>query len=83
VNIYKISQSVNRKCETYRSAVVVAETEEEAKHIHPAGEQDDFNEWYKQFHNGWVDPKDVMAELLGAAIPGVEKGVILAEYVEG
>jgi hypothetical protein len=83
MNIYKITQTVNRTYEVYLAAVVVAETEESAKHIHPDGEQNGFNKWYKQFHNTWADPKDVKVELLGSAAPGVEKGVVLAEYVEG
>jgi len=39
--LWKISQSVNDGYDTYDSAVVVAECEEEARMIHPGGENYD------------------------------------------
>ena len=39
MNLYLITQDQNRGYDTYESAVVAAETEEQAKSINPAGER--------------------------------------------
>jgi hypothetical protein len=36
MNIYRISQNINDRYDTYDSAVVCAETEDEARKIHPS-----------------------------------------------
>ena len=61
MNIYRISQTVNRGQNNqygsyYRSAVVLAESEEEARVINP---QQDKGDPY------WSDSKDIQVELVG------------------
>lgn len=70
MNLYKISQDVDRGWETFDSAVVVAKSAEEAKEIVP-----DFNTYgnyiekfpmdIKYRSESWVKPEDVKVELIG------------------
>jgi len=73
MNIYHISQSVNRGYDTYDSAVVTAESEEDARQMYPGGEKSiyDFNDWCK--------PNDVEVELVGT-ITINESKVICASF---
>lgn len=55
MKIYKISQNVNNEYDTYDSAVVYAESEEEAKQIHPEGQIDskfwvNCTDYYKNYY---------------------------------
>lgn len=56
MNLYLIEQEVNNIYDTYDSAVVAAESEEEARNIHPS-------EFYKSHKNGWLfrdsNPREV------------------------
>ena len=80
MNLYKISQDKNNGWDTYDSAVVAAETEDDAKTIHQDGNRslpDD--EW-----TSWVNsPNDVSAELIGVAKATTERGVIVASFNAG
>lgn len=64
MNLYKISQNVDNNWEIYDSAVVVAESEEEARKIIPA-------HWMRGWlqdeddRDSWVEPEDVNVELIG------------------
>ena len=77
MKLWLISQSVNNDYDTYDAAVVAAETEEEAKKIHPCGRQDDCSE------RTWADPKNVKAKLIGEAVEGTKAGVVLASFNAG
>lgn len=78
MNIYKISQSVNNKYNTYDSAVVVAESETEAAKIHPGGlDAKGFNEITRKYDKPWYETdrrdlvwasrlEDVKVELIGS-----------------
>jgi hypothetical protein len=77
MNLYLIFQNVNKNYDTYDSAIVAAESEEEAKNIHPNGE---FS-W--KYNDTWCDKKDVNVELIGIASEYTEKGVILASFNAG
>lgn len=62
MNIYRIWQTDNNNYDTYDSAVVIAETEEEARNTHPDGNT------YKHacsFRGCWVDPSAVKVDLIG------------------
>lgn len=88
MNLYKISQSVNNGYDTYDSAVVAAESEEQAKTIHPADYVDvGDDQWFKQdYHYGqhsWAMPIDVKVGYIGEARPGLESGVICASFNAG
>lgn len=65
MNLYKISQSRNNNWDTYDSAVVVAETSEEARNIVPDFEDDGHSE-YSSLRD-WAEPKYVKVELIGTA----------------
>lgn len=72
VNIYLIRQEENVSDGSFDSAVVIAESEEEARLIDPTSG----SEWYK---NAWCDPKFVTVELLGKA-EGSVAGVVTASF---
>uniref|UniRef100_A0A6M3LX54 Uncharacterized protein n=1 Tax=viral metagenome TaxID=1070528 RepID=A0A6M3LX54_9ZZZZ len=83
MKIWLISQSVNGGYGTYDSAVVVAESEEEAKIINPGGRKKNRNgDRRVNRFKSWCHRKDVTAKLLGEAIKGVKKGVVCASYHE-
>ena len=73
VNLYLISQGANQDYDTYDSAVVVAESEEAARHTFPRKWGREGN-WWEQDYGEWAHPEDVNVILLGTAekdIPGV------------
>lgn len=78
MNLYKISQDVNDDWDTFDSAVVVAESAEEAKKIIPYFTNSDIstlnNFQFLDLIYGdrdstdmWAKPEDVKAELIGIA----------------
>lgn len=74
MNLYLISQDVYTGYDTYDSAVVAADTEEEARLIHPAGDYD----------FGWPSDRSVVnVRLIGIAQPDVERGVVCASFNAG
>lgn len=81
--IYLLSQDQNRGYDTYDSIVVCAESEEEARNIHPRGEWR--NSIYSMFRDdSWAfDPKDVKVKFLGEASPTIEKGIIITSFNAG
>ena len=64
MNLYKISQTINDDYDTFDSAVVVAEPEEQARMIHPNGREWDgkSGRW-----DSWVDSENVSVLLVGKA----------------
>ena len=60
MNIYRITQDENRGYDTHDSAIVVAESEVEAKKITPDGDsfRSDYSTWASQ-------PENVTVELVG------------------
>ena len=77
MDLWKISQSVNDDYETYDAAIVAAETEEEARGMHPDyvdGSGDHGSAWT------WTTPDNVTVEHIGEASLGTKKGVILASF---
>lgn len=65
--------------DTYDSLVVAANTEEEAKYIHPGDYGDVFdknspNDWLR----GWTTPDRVKVKYIGEAKKGTKIGVICA-----
>jgi len=74
MKLYKIWQEINKGYDTYDSAVVCAESEEEARKIPP----DDIS-----YLEMWADFSDVMVEYIGEAKEGLEKGVIVASFNAG
>jgi len=76
MKLWKISQDDNDEINTYDAAVVVAESEEEARNIHP--NRMPFSWMYSQ--GTWCRPENVRVELIGDALPGMRAGVVLASF---
>lgn len=72
MKIYLISQTQNTDYDTFDSAVVAADTEQEAKKIHPSGEEWEPETWCNS-------PNEVEVELVGEDIVGKSR-VILASF---
>jgi len=82
MNLYLISQDINNDYDTYDSAVVAAESKEEARGIHPHedfgsdGFDIDFDDWVRP-----IDAYKIKVELIGTT--DKKKGVILSSYRAG
>lgn len=83
MNLYILSQSVNNDYYTFDAALVCAESEAEARKIHPYGCDTSDPTTPKYIKEAWVEMKDVHVTLIGVANPGVPKGVILASFNAG
>lgn len=86
MNLYLISQTVNDDYDTYDSAVVAAESEDEARKMHPGQSQGDFYEswWTRDTEYGsWASRlEDVKVELIGVSHENVSR-VICASFNAG
>lgn len=81
MNIYLLTQDVNVGWDTYDSAIVCAESEEEAVKIHPGG---DFFDTGWEWNADWVkNPSHVECKKIGVADESIEKGVVLASFNAG
>lgn len=78
MNLYLIQQTVNQNYDTYDSAVVVAESAEEARNMHPAGYCHD-----QENMRTWARPEDVSVKCIGTAAAGVEAGPVCASFNAG
>ncbi len=99
MNIYVISQDSNTGYDTYDSAVVVAESADTARLLHPGGwvwdtdrkcwvcENDvssgDRKWWDPPDRSGWCHPDNVTVEHVGTAREGQQPGVICASFNAG
>jgi hypothetical protein len=88
MKLYKISQNKNTDYDTYDSAIVCAENEEEARKIHPCG-MEGYNypqgkeNWEYEYGTWCSSPEDVIVEYIGEAKEGIKKGVISASFNAG
>lgn len=80
LNLYLISQNVNKDWDTFDSAIVAASNEEEAKKIHPGIYK---KQWDGTFEHTWCDIKDVQIKYIGKAGEDIQKGVICASFNAG
>jgi len=81
MKLWKISQEYNEGPETWDSAVVAAETKEQARLTHPngcPGWDGKTSVW-----TDWCGVEHVTAELIGEAVIGTEPGVIVASFNAG
>lgn len=93
MNLYKISQTENNDYDTYSDAIVCANNKDEARMIHPSGNQpsklkmdgseDDYNAWDYTYRSWCSSPELVTVELIGVAIEGIKKGIVLASFHAG
>lgn len=81
MNLYLISQTENNGYDTYDSAVVAAETPEDAARIHPDGSGS--LSWGQSFGTWAKRPENVKVELIGTATEGTRAGVICASFNAG
>ena len=80
MNIYLISQSENGGYDTFDAAVVIAESEEAARNIHPSSWNTD---WSDKWDRSWASkPELVAVKLIGTAI-NKDAGLILASFNAG
>lgn len=93
MNLYKIEQDIY-DTKSYKSVIVRAETEDQARTIHP--EEDIFlsgNKWFCKGNSGvyqvgpcgWVYSKQlqkIKVTLIGIALKGCRVGVVSASYIE-
>ena len=80
MKLWLISQDKNNGYDTYDSAVVAADTDTEAKMMHPFNGEDIKPEPWSD----WVgEPEQVACEYIGEAKDGTQKGVICASFNAG
>lgn len=80
MKLWLISRDIGRDYDVYNAAVVAAETADDARTIHPDGSgtpvEPNADKW-----PCWCAPDDV--RLIGEAVAGTKRGVILASYRAG
>lgn len=81
MNLYRISQSINDDYDTFDSAVVVAESESDARKIHPGGRI--YEPWAKLGGTWAITPEDVEVELIGTTEEFEAGTVIVASFNAG
>ncbi len=93
MNIYLLSQSEKHGYDTYNCCVVAAESEEEARKIHPDSDAapiicKDGNFAYEDGSrfgcHSWAScVQNVQCKLLGTGVAGLVKGVVNANFRSG
>jgi hypothetical protein len=83
MNLYLISQSENDNYDTYDSAVVCDENEDDAIQIHPDGNI--YPKWDKSMFKSWAScPENVSCEYIGKADKNIKAGsVVISSYNAG
>lgn len=87
MNLYKISQSVNKGYDTYDSAIVAAPDEDKARVMHPNGNKAHRLDRETRSYTSqkvWVTySSDVTVEFIGVASEKTQREVILASFNAG
>ena len=97
MKLYLISQRTNCGYDTYDSAVVAAEDDNDATLINPseyypnwdqeaqdwAGTSITGKRYYQGSYGSWTKPENVTANYIGEAKEGTERGVICASFNAG
>ena len=83
MNLYLLTQDEENGYDTYDSVVVAAESEDEARLIHPSDSSKD--PWGENSNMGWwcESPESVTVEMIGKAKTGTLSGVVLASFNAG
>lgn len=83
MNLYKVWQDVNNNYDTYDSAVICAENENEAKQISidelvrvPADPSD-------YDYSTWATIDELQCKLIGTASSNTKKGIVVASFNAG
>lgn len=81
--LWLISQNIATTGSNYDSAVVCAQTEEEARQIHPGRRT---GAWWDDPHKAyrweWAHKDQVQVELIGIANDSIKPGLVLASFNE-
>ena len=87
MKLFRISQGVNNDYDTYDSAVVCAESAEQARDIHPGRYVEHPIDWEKaanERYSAWCWHRDeVCVEEVGEAAPSTKPGVVVASFNAG
>jgi hypothetical protein len=79
--LWRISQQANSDYDTFDLAVVVADTADEARKIHPGGKFYAGVNWWEDnqsFPHSWAIALDqVNVQLIGEAIPTLQPGTVV------
>ena len=75
LKLWLISQDENTNYDTYDSAVVVAETADAARAIHPSRYTDE--PLTEEGDTDWAPYSRVEAEVVGTAAPGLKAGTVI------
>ena len=86
MNIYlieRVDKDHEKLYDVYVSAVVIAESEFDARHIHPSGMPDDADDYTKRtFQDTWVEMEYIKVTLIGESYFSDEQ-IILAHFQAG
>lgn len=93
MNLYLLTQNENRGYDSYDSAIVAAENEDEARKICPSGMYEWRDGWFyyhrpnsfqSRRRTDWAnDIANISVRLIGIADPTVGRGLILASFNAG
>ena len=83
MNLYLLTQDAQDGYDTYDSVVVCAETEDEARMIHPSEYRDDWDGKQDSVLDSWCNAEDVKVAKIGMAAEHMVKGVVLASFNAG
>lgn len=81
MKLYKISQNTNVDYDTYDSAIVCAETPEDAKRWQPNGDKNVNN--VEVSYSSWTTINNVKVEEIGEASEDMKEGIIVASFNAG
>ena len=81
MKLYRISQTVNDDYDTYDSAVVAAQDEEDARSIDPGSIHSGDHSWMD--YCSWTTPENVKVEYIGEAADNIERSIICASFNAG
>jgi len=82
MKLFHISQNEVSGWDTYSDMVVCAESEDEARKIHPLSDIHD--DGWKNSYDCWCkSPDKVKVEYLGEAAEGIGKGIICSSFHAG
>jgi len=83
MKIYHISQCENTDYDTYSDAVVCAESEDEARNMHPMDGRPLECFMHSEDMYGWTKKENVQVNYIGEAKEGLKKGLIISSYHAG
>jgi hypothetical protein len=81
MKLYKISQNKNVDYDTYDSAVVCAESVDDAKQWNPTGKKNVTTTF--ESYSSWTTIEHVKVEEIGEAKEGMKEGIIVASFNAG